>query len=201
VDLALVEHLVCPEPHEPTPLVVRVDETNAGDVRRAAIGCPVCRGSWTIDNGVVRLGVAATLEENPSPDQLAVAALLDLHEPGIVLSDGLDAGVASGLNAAFGATVIAFDATVAPAGVTVIEGARRAPIAAEIARGAVLLRPDRHPEFVASVATALVAGGRMLAAASIAVPAGVREIARDDQRWLGERVVVSAPVSLRRRTH
>jgi len=46
---------------------------------------------------------------------------------------------------------------------------------------------------------ALVAGARLVAPAGAAVPAGVRELARDEADWVGERdAAPSPPVPLRR---
>jgi len=92
VDLALVERLICPRPHQATPLVVRADEVVEGNLVRGVVGCPQCFAEWTVRGGVVEFGAIAEMFRC-SPQMLRQSpALLGLAEAGrLVLTDGASA--------------------------------------------------------------------------------------------------------------
>ena len=52
---------------------------------------------------------------------------------------------------------------------------------------------------VATAVPLLKLGGRLIAPASIAVPAGIRELARDERHWVGEKVGDVIPLARARR--
>ena len=200
MDLAIAQRLTCPRPHATTTLVARVDELVGGRLFRGLLGCPECNGEWDVAGGVARFGPCATHAAVDGPDAAAVGAFLGLTEPeGIVVVDGLDSQVADALSRDFGAVVVALDPVQAGSGSNVIVGAERVPLATASARGVVLLRAGRDAPFAASAVAALVPAGRMLATASLPVPPGVRELARDAHLWVAERERLGVPVSIRRR--
>jgi hypothetical protein len=198
MDLAIVQRMVCPAEHASTPLVVRADRAEHGRLQEGVVGCPVCGAEWKVDEGVARFGPRATTGPAFTPDATTVAALLGLTEPKLVVADGLSDDLVVSLVREFGATVVAIDSDVSPESASVIEGPALVPLAEGIANGAVLLRP-REPAFVDSVVRAIAPDGRLLASVSLQLPAGVREMARNDDLWLAEREATVVPVTLRRR--
>lgn len=200
MDLALVERLICPRAHEPAPLVVRADEVDAGRLVRGVVGCPVCREEWPVVDGRVEFSAAPAGNSADARDAATIAALLALTEPGkLLIVDGASVVLTAALVSEFGAIVVALDAPRDSRASAVINGAERVPLAPAAANGVLLLRPSRSEAFVASAARALAPGGRMAGALAVNVPAGVRERARDDRMWVGERERAgSAPVPLRR---
>jgi hypothetical protein len=199
MDLAIVQRLICPQPHATTPLVVRADRTDQGRMVDGVLGCPVCAHEWTVADGIARFGERARLESTVSTDASTLAALLGLTDPHVVVLDGTtpDAGL---LSSEFGAAVIALDAESFLPDATNIEGSAIVPLAAGVARGVALLRAGRSPEFVASAVRALAQEGRLVSSTVLPLPAGVREIARNEQIWVAEREPDPVVVSLRRRT-
>jgi hypothetical protein len=85
---------------------------------------------------------------------------------------------------------------------TIIRGSPRAPFADLSVRGIALDSAHAAPDRMAAAVRVLVPGGRMVAPPDVAVPAEIRELARDERNWVGERVAdgvtVSAPVRIGR---
>jgi len=132
---------------------------------------------------------------------LRAAALLGLVDPGgVVLLGGVEGPVAAALRELADVSVILHNPPGAVAGwdgVTPMYAAA-APLGPAVLRGAILDRATASA--ILPVVMALRAGGRLVAPASIAVPAGVRELARDGDRWVAERETepLAVPVALRR---
>jgi len=199
VDLALVERLICPRAHAPAPLVVRADEVADGRLLRGVVGCAVCREEWPVAAGRLQFGAARAGNAADAPDAATIAALLALSEPGrIVVVDGAPAELIAALVNEFGAIVVALDAPLNARAHAGIDGAERVPLAPGAARAVLLLRSARGDDFVTSAVRALAPGGRMVGATAVNTPPDVRELARDERFWVGERERVTAPVPLRR---
>lgn len=197
MDLAIVQRLICPMSHASTPLVVRADLAEHGRLQGGVLGCPSCGKEWTVASGVAAFGDRKALVEDPPLDATAVAACLGLTDPKLIVTDGLSAMIAVALVREYGASVVALDSDVAPETATVIDGADVVPLADGVANGIALFR-DRDASFVASAVRSLATDGRLLASSSIALPAGVREIARNEVMWVAEREAPVVPVQLRR---
>ncbi|HKS06368.1 MAG TPA: hypothetical protein VJR92_08660 [Gemmatimonadaceae bacterium] len=198
MDLTVVERLICPNDHEPTPLVVRADATAHGALTRGVLGCPKCESEWKVDGGVARFGPRAELP-HASADPAVLAALLDLTEPGrLIIVDGVSAETCAALARDYGAMIVALDPPESGSYAAVIEGATHAPVSAGVARGAVLMRAVRDAAFNESIVRAVGPRGRIVGAPDVRIPRDVTEMARDDRLWVGARDDVSAPVSLRR---
>lgn len=202
MDLTIVERFVCPRDHAPAPLVVRADVVLNGQLVAGALGCPVCRGEWSVEAGIVQFGTLATMPVDmrvTTADAPALAAMLDLAEPGrLVVADGIPGEIASALARDFGARIVALDPADAGDYAAAIDGAMRVPLSAGSARGALLLRGARDDAFVDSALRTLAAGGRMVRGVRARVPDGASEFARDDRWWVATRDEVSAPIALRR---
>ena len=198
MDLAIVQRLVCPRPHETAPLVVRADFAEHGHMQRGVLGCPVCGMEWSITNGIAEFGPRLDAGDDPPIDAIAVAACLSLTEPKLILTDGLPTAINVALVREYGASVVALDSDTPPETATVIDGAAIVPLAEGIANGVALFRP-RDAAFIASAVKSLATDGRLVATSSIELPAGVREIARNGVMWVAEREAAVVPVTLRRR--
>ncbi len=140
----------------------------------------------------------------PSPTEegvLRAAALLGLVDSGglIVLGGGAGA-MAQALHERSDVSVVLLNPPAAIAGwndVTPIY-ADALPFATGVLRGAIL--DAETADRADSLAAALRAGGRLIAPVSVPMPTGMRELARDAEQWVAERVndVDAAPISLRR---
>jgi len=80
-----------------------------------------------------------------------------------------------------------------------VDGAAQVPFGTLTFHAALILRVTRSPEYMASVAQALVQGGRLVAAECYAVPSGARLLAAAHPLWVGEGAPQVTPVALRRR--
>ena len=81
--IELTDHLRCPEDHEESFLVLLPDEMAGRSVRKGQLGCPVCRRTFAITDGILDLGGAA--EPGTAESRLdagGLAALAGLHGPG-----------------------------------------------------------------------------------------------------------------------
>jgi hypothetical protein len=167
-------------------------------MQQGMLGCPVCGGEWDVTDGIAHFGPRTELQAGAVPDATTLAAFLGLTDPQLIVTDGVPAGIVESLVREFAAIVVALDADVAAETATVVDGAPMVPLADGIANGVVLVRP-RDDAFVASAVRSLSPAGRLVGIGAIATPAGVREIARNDQMWVGEREIPVVQVELRRR--
>jgi len=221
--IELVDSLRCVEPHEDSWLVLATRLVIGRSVIEGTLGCPVCRRTYAITGGVAYLGAAPTARP---PDAavdagalagedaaMRLAALLDLASPGgLVVLGGAWARYARAIRDLVPVRLLLLDPIgAAPEewpetgeGVSVVRtGGEAVPLAAGSARAVALDREGGSEARLAAAARALAAGGRLVGPIGAALPAGVRELARDDALWVAERdraTVASegAPVSLRR---
>lgn len=70
---------------------------------------------------------------------------------------------------------------------TILRGAPAIPLATGSVRGIALDEGFGAPDRIESAVRALAMGGRLVAPISVAVPSGIREMARDGRHWVGER--------------
>lgn len=203
----LVDALRCPRPHEDTWLVASADSTVARHIVAGTLGCPICHAEYPIVDGVAHFEGDAPAKRGaavaPAPDDaLKLAAFLDLAEGrGSVLLAGRWGAAAPALAAMITAPLLLIDP---PAGVesrgaiSIVVTGGRVPVAEGSMRAAAV-DASQSPEGVATIVAAVRPGGRVVGPASVATPAGVREIARDETLWIGEREGAASPlVGLRR---
>jgi uncharacterized protein YbaR (Trm112 family) len=208
--IELVDSLRCVQPHEDTWLVATFDRMQDRRVVEGALGCPTCRASYPIREGVTWLG--ATLGEAMVPDEstpgaagaeeeaMRLAALLDLREPAMrALVAGAHGAVAHALAQATQAELLVVDppaSVLAGEGVSVLRTGGRLPLAAASMRAIAL--DDDAAHLADAAVVALRDGGRLVAPARTPLPAHVTELARDARQWVAERDArPSAPVQLR----
>jgi hypothetical protein len=203
--LELTERLRCPSTHPPTPLVVVAREKRDRDLREGYAGCPVCRLEARITAGHLQFeGVASAPALAPTgatPELERVIALLGLSEPGgAVLLTGRYAALAESLAALTEAAVVVMHAGTPRASdqVSAVLGALGSvPFTDGTFRGAAL--DDTTPVAIAADAVRTVAlRGRVLAAAALPMPTGLKQLARDDREWVAARELTEAVVALRR---
>lgn len=215
--LGLVDVLRCPAPHEATSLIATIDRAAEGVVERGALACPICDARYAIEAGAVVFsptqrarcwpqdaaqGAARTAARASDPERaLRAAALLGLLEPGgLIVLGGGEAALAGALRDRVELAVVLLNplGPVAAWDAVTPVYADRLPIAPGSLRGALLGTSTAGS--AADLVEALRPGARLVAPVSVAVPAGIRELARDDEVWVGEREAgaATAPVRLTR---
>jgi uncharacterized protein YbaR (Trm112 family) len=199
VFIELVDALRCVRAHEPTWLVASTFRMVARDIVHGILGCPACGTRYPIEDGVADFrvgepGVPAVLEQAVDADALALrtAALLDLAEPGgLVVLTGTWAGAAEALGRLVeGFHILCLDpprGVESGGGISIALTAGTVPLRPATARGIALDHAHAASTYLAAAAQALRPGARLLAPVDAPIPAGVSEIARDAQHWLGIR--------------
>lgn len=201
----LIDVLRCPQPHAESWLVAVATRTEDRDLLEGTLGCPVCRAEYPIGGGVVRF--ATPLAPTPVPRTQArsgeewamrLAALLDLTDArATALLLGAWGALAPAVQALVPARLLLLDP---PAGVELgsgvfaMEAGAAVPLAAGSVHAAAIDAAHGSPEQVGLVVHALKAGGRIVAPLAVPVPAGVAEIARDDDVWVGAKEASTSPV-------
>jgi hypothetical protein len=212
--LDLAERLRCPRPHATTPLVVVASQVVERDLQRGVAGCPVCRYEARFEEGDLLGGAGESLarrtthiidERDPDADALdRLVALLAIDDAsGAVLLTGRYGSFAATLAARTGVRVV-------------VDGSRGSrspedPVCAVLGFEesipfsdgtfhAAALGADSPPELTAEVARVVMSGGRVLGTAALPLPAGLRELARDEREWVAVRESISRPVELTRRS-
>ena len=195
----LVDDLRCPRPHEPTWLVASADRTDGRDIVEGTLGCPICHAEYPIRAGVVwfRRPSGETWHAEgiqPAPDAEAamrLAAFLDLSDArGFALLAGSWAGAAPLLRDLVPTHLVVLDPTPGIAsgqGISALEVETAIPLADAACRGVALDARHAVPAYVDDAVRVLRPRGRLVAPASVPIPAGATELARDGQLWVAER--------------
>jgi len=208
--IELIDALRCPRIHEESWLVLAATQLDARHVRDGTLGCPICRTEYPIHDGIadfrladvaapthrdVRGDAGSSLAEHVSADHLA--AMLNLGDAlGFAVLIGEWGRLADGLlELENPPPLLLVDPPESSAIVPGLSGLRAGaalPLAAGVARAIAV--DTRDETRLASAAHATRAAGRMVAPARAPVPAGVRELVRDDTVWVGEREAPPAPL-------
>lgn len=204
--LPLVDVLRCPVAHEETWLVASIDRAEDRDIITGALGCPQCLAEYPIRDGIVHFAADVRLPAYRAPDEagaMRLAAALDLTDARMTAV--LHGGWASHAPLIRGFSPAQLLLVNAPAGVATGDGISlvRAPIAplASASVNAAAFDADASEEMIASLIRSLRPNGRLLGPASVSVPAGLSELARDDEVWVAQSgaATTSAPISLSRK--
>jgi len=199
--IELVDALRCPEPHEESWLVAAATRMEARHIVDGTLGCPVCKAEYPIRDGVVdfRRGAQNIRTSAAQPDAdlaMRLAAMLDLADSqGFAVLLGAWGSQAAELSAIVETPLILVDppeGVVGAPGISVLLSDGELPLAAGSARAMAIDAAERAR--VASAVRATRPRGRVLAPADIALPDGVRELARDDSVWVGERESATSPL-------
>lgn len=209
--LEIAERLRCPRAHAPTPLVLVAERVVDRELIDGIAGCPVCLNEARIQNGDVSFaGLAAPTASVPhgavgdqhaaQPDRTSLdrlRALLQLGEPGgAVLLTGRYARFAARLAEDLDvAAIVMAAAPVRGRGVSCVRSAERAvPFSDHTFRAAALeasapasLESSFASAFLADAVRCVEIGGRVIGGADLALPPLLRELARDQTEWVGER--------------
>lgn len=198
----LVDSLRCPRPHEHTWLVAAAEQTVARHIVTGVLGCPICKAEYPVVDGVAHFeGTQPVARAAPAPadpeDAIRLAAYLNLAEgSGPVLLAGRWGSAARALSALVPAPLLLVNPPTdveSQGAVSVLLTADRAPITAAMMRAAAL--DDALPAATSeSLVVAVRPRGRVLGPASLALPPGLREVARDETLWVAEREFVPAQV-------
>ncbi|HEX7123971.1 MAG TPA: hypothetical protein VF178_16455 [Gemmatimonadaceae bacterium] len=209
--IEVVDALRCIEPHEETWLVASVEAWHGRQIRTGTLGCPVCRASYPVVNGVADFTGAATTAVDGSAaggapdvdDALRLAALLDLREAGgIVLLAGRHAALVDALEAMTAAHYVVLlapnEAWSGPG--SALRVRERLPFASASVRAAAVDGGLAGADLLGQMARVIRPAGRLVAPVGTPVPDEISELARDDRDWVGERqAATTPPVALRRR--
>lgn len=210
--IELLDFLRCPNSHDESWLVLAARRTEARSVMEGVLGCPVCQAEFAISEGIVHFGDMPDVPEQAAPpdeqEALRLAATLDLTSPrGYVVLGGALGAHAPMLHALTDVELMlvnppgGIDMGAGLSGLTIRRDWTSLPLAASSARAGAL-DDDGTAEQLASAAAVVSTGGRILAPASLALPEGLTELARDDRHCLWERTPTSVPsgiISLERR--
>ncbi len=217
----VIELLRCPRPHAQSPLITVADRRDGDNLLDGTLGCVVCGAEYALRDGVAHLGgevspevlVDADMAASVSPpDPLRVAALLGLSD---VTTRGVLCGALASacgpIEELTGARCLAVNPLVAsnqspdalaangvPATDTILlDGYGLLPLPNGSLQG--LAVDVVHHALLADATRAVRRGGRVVGPVSVAVPAGCRELARDDAEWVAEvETTSSEPVRISR---
>lgn len=199
--IELVDALRCPSPHEESWLVVSADRMVARHIVDGTLGCPVCRAEYPIRSGVVDFRRGATVPMSPSVpadagQAIRLAAFLDLSDAlGFAVLVGQQGSHALILRGEVETPLVLVDppeGVEGEPGISVIRCDGELPLAAGAARGVAI--DAGSAALAASAVRATRVKGRVVAPVTVPVPAGVRELARDDREWVGERATNDSPL-------
>jgi uncharacterized protein YbaR (Trm112 family) len=199
--IELVDALRCPAVHEESWLVASTTRTEARHIVTGTLGCPVCMAEYPINDGVVDFRrdreSALTQTAGSSPETaMRLVAMLDLADAtGFAVLLGQWGTLALELTQLVETPLIAVDPPaggVGFPGVSVIRCDGEIPLASGAARATAI---DAHNRSRTDSAVRVTrTKGRVLAPADLSVPAGVRELARDQHVWVGEREAAPSPI-------
>jgi uncharacterized protein YbaR (Trm112 family) len=200
----IVDARRCPHPHEESWLVLAAKQTEDRHVVEGTLGCPVCHATFPIHDGIAELTESAvgghTSGLGTLPPAEHLAAMLNLGDAlGFVVLIGAWGARADELLELLDAPPLLLadppEGVAMGHGLSGIRAGEKLPIATGAARAVAIDAVDS--DRVADAARVTRVGGRLVAPAGARVPPEVRELARDDSVWVGERLPLpSAPVTL-----
>ena len=199
--IELVDALRCPVPHEESWLVAATTRMEQRHIVHGTLGCPVCNAEYPIRDGVVdfRRGPedqAAPHHATPDEPAMRLAALLDLTDAlGFAVLLGRWGSWAAELAAIVETPLILVDppaSVIGAPGISVLRTNGDVPLASGAARAMAI--DEVSVGRAASAVRATRTRGRVIAPLSLALPDGVRELARDDTIWLAEREPAPSPL-------
>jgi uncharacterized protein YbaR (Trm112 family) len=199
--IELVDALRCPVQHEESWLVAAASRSEFRHIVEGTLGCPTCQAEYPIRRGVAdfRRGATTVTTRQIMPDDgeaTRLAAFLDLTDrSGFAVLLGEWSAHAPILRALVETPLIVVDppdGTEGEPGISVIRCDGELPLAPGSARGMVL--DGGSDARIASAVRATRTGGRIVAPASLPLPAGVTELARDERAWVAEREAAASPL-------
>ena len=195
--IELVDVLRCPNAHEETWLVLAAERLDGRDVVTGILGCPVCKAEFPIVHGIARFDHGnpprTRLLSSDDTEAMRLAALLDLSDArGFALLIGETGTHARKLRELTDVQLLLvnppprLEMGAGVSGLTTDAGSPALPLARESARGIAFDDATTAHDLTSRLGVVSV-GARILAPASLPMPEGVKELARDDRYWLAER--------------
>lgn len=203
--IELVDALRCPVPHEESWLVASATRMEARHIVDGLLGCPVCHAEYPVRNGVADFRREPTLPLEAAPDPFlrgdattamrlaAFLGLSDAHGFAVLLDEW--GAQASALRELVETPIVLVDpppGREGEPGVSVVLSDGIPPLAPGAARATAIGRSSAAR--AAEAVRITRSGGRLVGPATLAVPDGVREIARDDALWVGEKEPERSPL-------
>ena len=203
--IELVDALRCPVPHEESWLVASATRMEARHIVDGLLGCPVCHAEYPVVNGVADFRREPTLALRAEPDPVLrgdattamhLAAYLGLSDATgfVVLLDEWGAQ-ASALRELVETPIMLVDPPAGrdgEPGISVVLSDGIPPLAAGASRATAI--GHASAERAAAAVRVTRVGGRLVGPAALVLPDGVREIARDDALWVGEKEPERSPL-------
>jgi uncharacterized protein YbaR (Trm112 family) len=201
--IELVDALRCPVAHEESWLVASATRMEARHIVEGMLGCPVCHGEYPVTRGVVDFRRAPTTprtsgggQRRDGAEAMRLAAFLGLADAigFAVLLDEWGAH-APALRELVETPLILVDppsGVEGEPGISVLLSDGPIPLATGAARGTAI--SGRAPHRATEAVRVTRSGGRLVAPVSVALPGAVRELARDDSLWVGEREPDPSPL-------
>lgn len=199
--IELVDALRCPAAHEESWLVASTALMKARHIVSGTLGCPVCLAEYPIEHGVVDFrrslhGEYPLAKPHAEDAATRVAAMLGLSDAtGFAVLLGQWGTLALTLTAIVETPLIAVDppfGVIGSPGLSVVRCDGDIPLATGSARG---IAVDSHNAFrIGDAVRVARTMGRVLAPASVASAAGLRELARDEHVWVAEREAASSAI-------
>ena len=187
--------------------MVGADRMEARHIVEGTLGCPVCQAAYPIHNGVVDFRAAPAgpraAAESPArapradPEEpMRLAAFLGLSDAtGFAVLEGEWGIHAAALRELVETPLVLVDppeSVEGEPGISVLRADGPLPLAAGAARAMAIAGTEDAR--VASAVRATRVKGRVVGRATLALPPGVRELARDERVWVAEREAPASPL-------
>lgn len=216
MDRTLLDALRCPAPHAEGWLVAVVHAADGPRLQEAELACPACGAAFVVRGGVARFHEPSVPREPAPPPVAGAMPHADRLAALLGVADGPHPVLLVGARTAEGAALAArvtppqwwlnppAPVPAPPADpallAAVLHVGVRWPLASRVVAAVAVDGAHATPEALAEAARVLRAGGRLVAPASAPLPAGVRELVRDDAEWVAEATgPTGGLVALRRR--
>jgi uncharacterized protein YbaR (Trm112 family) len=194
--IELLDGLRCVADHPQIPLVAAILRRDERFVVQGILGCPTCRREYQIEDGVVwfrdQSGDVQAPESLPRDDEgaMRIGAFLAVADGATVALVGDWARYAIELAELIGLRAYAVNPQERigeSERVGTLYSDNRLPFTDGSLRGVAIDDSGWSDEQLRLAVRALSPGGRMVAPATLPVPAEMEEIARDDAWWIGEK--------------
>jgi uncharacterized protein YbaR (Trm112 family) len=198
--IELVDALRCPIAHEESWLVVSATSLEARHIREGLLGCPICHAEYPVRDGIADLRKAGEIGDTAAasprselasmPPAEHLAAMMNLADPlgFAVLSGRWGERAEELLDLVDGPPFLLVDPpsrVLMRPGLSGIRAGLPLPLATGAARAVAV--DSIESARLTSAADATRVGGRIVAPVGAPLPAGLRELARDDAVWVAER--------------